>query len=109
MPEWMQLALGQFGALVIMIIGAKIGFTFLKDLLDEQKLLNTEQRELNAKQSDRYDELHTSTIEAIHANTMVLTKQAESLVRLYAEVGKCPLHDHRALVSNKLIDELKKA
>ena len=74
MDQWIQLALGQGGALVIMIWGARIGFKFLTGMIDKQE-------KRSALKSERFNDLHESTLEHISAHTEAvkeLTKEIQS-------------------------------
>ena len=72
MPEWIQPLLGQGGALIILAIVSRGGFKFFTTMIAKQDVKYD-------RQAQRFDELHTSTLEHIHEQTEALRRLHESI------------------------------
>lgn len=74
MEDWVQLALGQGGALVVMILVSWKGFKFLTDMIEKQE----KRSDLKSK---KFDELHESTLSHIGAHTEAVKNLSNEIKR----------------------------
>lgn len=72
MPEWIEPLLGPLGTLVLLILISHRGFSYFTAMLEKQEIKYD-------KQAERFDELHTSTLTHIHAQTEVIRKLSEQI------------------------------
>jgi len=86
MPDWMAQMMGPGGALVVLVVFGRAGFSFLTDMIKKQD-------EKYDRQVKRLDEIHTSTLEHIHAQTVISGQQTEALKVLTDNIKSCPNSD----------------
>ena len=84
MEQNIQLLLGPFGALVLLLIIGKYGFTFLTKLIEKQDLVSE-------KRANMFDSLHNSTLKHIHAQTEAVRSLSESVTTLATKINSCPV------------------
>ena len=69
MEPWIQLILGQGGALVVLIFVSVKGFKFLTAMIEKQEEKSEKQEQKSDAKNKRFDELHESTLHHIAAHT----------------------------------------
>ncbi len=79
MEDWIQLALGQGGALIVMIWGGRIGFKFLTKMIDNQEERAKDQEAKSDLKNKRFDKLHESTLAHISSNTRAVENLSDKI------------------------------
>jgi hypothetical protein len=74
--DWIQLALGQGGSLIILLVISKAGFKYFANQLDIREIERH-------KREEKFTELHISTLDHIHALT-------EEVKGLSDNIKSCP-------------------
>ena len=75
--------MGPGGALVVLVVVGRAGFNFFTEMIKKQD-------EKYDRQVERLDKMHVSTLEHIHAQTLMTGQQTEVLRTLNDNIKGCP-------------------